>query len=370
MAIKLFFFSATVAVLLAALNLFNNNPSSFPSHQHHFEFVPIVGAIGPESFAFDNLGQGPYTGISDGRIIKWQENQRRWIDFAATTSNRSGCEGPHDHHQTEHICGRPLGLKFNKSNGDLYIADAYMGLQVVGSEGGLATKVVSEAQGIPLGFTNALDIDQRTGSLYFTDSSSLYQRRNYISVILSGDKTGRLMRYKPKSKQVEVLLGNLSFPNGVALSQNGDFLVLAETTSCRIIRYWLQTPRAGTFEVFAQLPGFPDNIKRSEKGGFWVGINSRRKLIFKWVLSYPIIGRTILKLPIDVMKVYKCFANWTGSKGLILRLSEEGEVLDLVEDRSGLRWKSVSEVEERDGSLWIGSIDRPFAGKYKIIQNV
>lgn len=173
------------------------------------------------------------------------------------------------------------------------------------------------------------------------------------------------MRYDPQSKQVDILLENLSFPNGVALSENGDFLLIVETTTCRIIRYWLRTPKAGTFEVFAQLPGFPDNIKRSPRGGFWVGIHSRRKRIFKWILSNPSLGKAILDLPFDIMEAYTYLANWRG-RGLIMRLSEEGDVLDMLEDRDGVKWKAVSEVEENDGNLWIGSIHKSYAGKFKL----
>jgi len=60
----------------------------------------------------------------------------------------------------EHICGRPLGLRFHKRTGDLYIADAYFGLLVVGPQGGLATRLVSKEDGVPLKFTNDLDIDK------------------------------------------------------------------------------------------------------------------------------------------------------------------------------------------------------------------
>ncbi|XP_024029333.1 protein STRICTOSIDINE SYNTHASE-LIKE 2 isoform X2 [Morus notabilis] len=375
---KLFSTAAAFAVLFSALfaanhvfdfaSLSTKDPKSLSDHDHdhhdfgHFEFLPIVGALGPESYAFDSLGDGPYTGVSDGRIIKWQEDQRRWIDFAVTSPNRSSCEGSHDHHLTEHICGRPLGLSFHKTSGDLYIADAYMGLLVVGAEGGLATRVVTQAQGVPFAFPNGLDINDENGLVYFTDSSSRYQRRNYLSVILSGDTTGRLMSYDPQSKQVDVLLENLSFPNGVALSQNGDFLLIAETTSCRIMRYWLRTPKAGTFEVFSQLPGFPDNIKGSPRGGFWVGIHSERKKVFELILSYPSIAKAILQLPFDVMKAYTSLGKWRG-RGLMIRLSEEGVLLDVLEDKSGVKWKAVSEVEERDGNLWIGSIHKPYAGK-------
>lgn len=79
--------------------------------------------------------------------------------------------------KNEHICGRPLGLRFDKKTGDLYIADAYFGLMKVGPEGGVATSLATEAGGVPLIFTNDLDIDAE-GNVYFTDSSAQYQRRS------------------------------------------------------------------------------------------------------------------------------------------------------------------------------------------------
>ncbi|KAB1215675.1 hypothetical protein CJ030_MR4G009233 [Morella rubra] len=37
---------------------------------------------GPESMAFDPQGRGPYTGVSDGRVLFW--NGQSWTDFAFT----------------------------------------------------------------------------------------------------------------------------------------------------------------------------------------------------------------------------------------------------------------------------------------------
>lgn len=90
---------------------------------------------------------------------------------------RDGCEGGDEDSKMEHICGRPLGLRFHEKSGDLYIADAYMGLLVVGRNGGPASPIVREVDGVALGFTNALDIDQTTGVVYFTDSSTRFPRR-------------------------------------------------------------------------------------------------------------------------------------------------------------------------------------------------
>ena len=78
--------------------------------------------------------------------------------------------------KNEHICGRPLGLRFQKKTSDLYIANAYFRLLKVGPEGGLASSLTTEAEGVPLRFTNDLDNDEE-GNVYFTNSSTKYQRR-------------------------------------------------------------------------------------------------------------------------------------------------------------------------------------------------
>lgn len=366
MSSKLFLSASIILVISTLLSLINHiRFLPYPSleeddHQlqilQDIQVIPIEGtAVGPESFAFDPNGEGPYTGVSDGRIIKWQENEVRWIDFAVTSPKRNDCEGLPDPERAEHICGRPLGLRFNERTGDLYIADAYMGLLVVGPHGGLAAKVATQAQGVAFRLTNGVDIDQSSGVVYFSDSSSRYERRNHISLIISGDKTGRLMKYDPKSEEIMVLLNNLSFPNGVALGQNGQFILVAETTNCRILKLWLESPKAGIVEVFAQLPGFPDNIKRNPKGEFWVGIHSRRGKFLEWILSYPWIGNAVAKLPIDITKMTSYLSKWIGH-GLALRLREDGEILEMLEDRNGKIWKYASEIEEKNGYLWIGSV--------------
>ena len=90
--------------------------------------------------------------------------------------NKKACDGS-TNPDLEPTCGRPLGLKFNPATCDLYIADAYFGLLMVGPSGGVAKQLAISAEGVPFRFTNALDIDNKTGEVYFTDSSILFQRR-------------------------------------------------------------------------------------------------------------------------------------------------------------------------------------------------
>lgn len=343
------------------------NDPFVPDYDHELIVLPD-GAVGPESFAFDATGSGPYTGVSDGRIIRWQANESRWVDFAVTSPERYGCEGPHDHSSMEHICGRPLGLQFNEQTGHLYIADAYMGLIEVGPNGGLGTPLAKQVNGVDFGFANSLDIDQSNGLVYFTDSSTRFSRRNHVPVILTGDNTGRLMKFDPKTKETTLLLRNLMFPNGVALSKNADFLLFVETTTCKLFKFWLKTSKVGTLEVLTQFPGFPDNIKRNEKGGFWVGINSPRTKFLDFVISNPWIGNLLVKFSVDLTKLHLRLARFIWSPGMGIRLDEDGNVMEVLDGTKGSKWKYVSEVEEENGNLWIGSVTRPFVVKQKILR--
>uniref|UniRef100_A0A0E0AAS6 Uncharacterized protein n=1 Tax=Oryza glumipatula TaxID=40148 RepID=A0A0E0AAS6_9ORYZ len=77
------------------------------------------------------------------------------------------------------MCGRPLGLQFHHASGDLYVADEYLGLLRAPALGGLAEVVTTETAGVPFNFLNDLDVDQRTGDVYFTDSSSTYRQQQH-----------------------------------------------------------------------------------------------------------------------------------------------------------------------------------------------
>jgi sugar lactone lactonase YvrE len=159
------------------------DPSEMPPHADARECLRGVEVLGSESVAFDPRGRGPYTGVADGRVVFW--DSERWASFTTTSPRwtRELCAGskalPLEYLPNEHICGRLLGLRFDKRNGDLYIIDAYFGLLKVGPEGGLATPLATEAEGVRLNFTNDLDLDDE-GNVYFTDSSIHFQRRSVL----------------------------------------------------------------------------------------------------------------------------------------------------------------------------------------------
>ncbi|XP_004305212.1 PREDICTED: strictosidine synthase-like [Fragaria vesca subsp. vesca] len=147
---------------------------SLGGFEHHEIPVPVVG---PESVAFDCSG-AVYAGVADGRIFKWLGSQYGWSEFATTSPSRPRglCDGS-TNKDNEPICGRPLGLRFDLKTCELYIADAYFGLLKTGPNGGVAQTLATEVNGTPFRFTNDVDINPQTGMVYFTDSSTIYQRR-------------------------------------------------------------------------------------------------------------------------------------------------------------------------------------------------
>jgi len=193
------------------------------------ELVPLDGAAGPESVVFDRGGEGPYAGVSDGRVLRWRPEERRWEEHSCSAPELlDGCRGSQDPGR-EDECGRPLGLKFHDETGELYVADAYHGLRVVGPEENVSRPLLPpEWQGSrPFSFANGIEIDYETGAIYFTETSTRFRRREFLNIVISGDNTGRLLKYDPKSNEVEVLVDGLAFANGLAMSTDGTYLLLA-----------------------------------------------------------------------------------------------------------------------------------------------
>ena len=235
----------------------------------------------------------------------------------------------------ESRCGRPLGLRFDQKSGDLYVADAYKGLMRVAPGGGEATVLVNQVDGYPLRFTNGVDVDQVTGKVYFTDSSMNYQRSQHEMVTRTGDSTGRLMSYDPRTSDVTLLQAGMTYPNGVALSADRTHLVVASTGPCKLLRHWIKGVNAGTSEPFADLPGYPDNVRPDTKGGYWVALHREKN-----------------ELPFG-----------RDSHRLAVRVGNDGKI---VEEMRGPKKVRPTEIMERsNGKIYFGSVELPYVGVVK-----
>lgn len=140
----------------------------------------------------------------------------------------------------EDKCGRPLGLHFHPSDDDLlYIADSYKGLLLGNVKSGQVKTLVDAhhpGEGIlPMRLTNDVTV-LSNGSVFFTDSSSKFDRSNNRMEFLEGTGSGRLLHYNPSNGVVQIALKGLYFANGITTTPNEEHLLISETTRARIIR--------------------------------------------------------------------------------------------------------------------------------------
>lgn len=165
------------------------------------------------------------------------------------------------------------------------------------------------------------------------------------------------MKYDPRSKEVSVLLKGLAFPNGVALSDDRSFLVVAESGTFQIQRFWLRGSKTQTAEVFSPLERSPDNIKKNSKGEFWVALNSGRELQNHGYMESAVL----------VMRETESSVSTWGTKDIVAaKFDEEGKVIGVLDGKGGSTLDSVSEVEEHNGYLWIGSAVKPYVAVIRV----
>lgn len=103
--------------------------------------------------------------------------------------------------------------------------------------------------------------------------------------------------YDPATREAKVVLKGLYYANGVALSKEGDYVMVVETNRIRVHRHWLKGPKAGATEVVIEnLPGAPDGIARASDGNFWVALLSPVPPIAK-LLGEPAVRAIYAWLP-------------------------------------------------------------------------
>ncbi len=287
---------------------------------------------GAEDLAIDAMGR-LYTGTLDGRILRLDGET---LETLATTG------------------GRPLGVELDAA-GALVIADADLGLLRLTPAGDLET-LTDAVDGLRFAFTDDLDIAS-DGRIYFSDASSRFGSHEYLEDCLEARPHGRLLRYDPATRATEVLLDGLYFANGVALSQDEDFVLVNETYRYRITRFWLKGPRAGSSDVFLDnLPGFPDNVSANRRGTFWVACFTVRNARMDRLHRLPFVKRQMAKLPKAIWPKPQPY-------GLVLGVDESGRITRTLQDPTGERIPQVTSATEHDGYLYLGNLNRHWIGR-------
>jgi len=318
------------------------NPGLTGQYQQNSRLAPVerlkLGqGHAPEDVAVDRDGK-IYAGFDDGRIVQLQADGAQPRVFANTY-------------------GRPLGLIFDR-DGNLIVADAIKGLLSVDKTGEVKL-VADEVDGEKFNCLNDLDVGA-DGTIYFTEASHKFPMSRHVNDLLEHQPNGRLLAWDPKTRKTRTLLPGIYFANGVAVSPDQSFVLVAETGTYSVRRVWLTGPKQGQSDVFIEnLPGFPDGISSNGKDKFWLALVTPRQSIFDKLLPHPFLRKIIYRLPKSLQPAPQRYS-------FVVGLDSGGRVAENLQNGASDCYAQISNVIERDGALYFGSIGEDTVGRFKL----
>lgn len=308
--------------------------------------IHLLGYYGAEEFAIDRnndiycgVHKGP-DDFSSGAILKIKPDDT--IEEFLATDNWV------------------TGMQFDE-NGDLIALLNDVGLVKINADKSIDTLMTETPEGAPIRMGTGLKI-AKNGLIYFVNMSSTHKTSmKYINkLILEMKPTGGVYSYNPKTKKSQTISQGNYFGNGLEISTNQDFILVSETSRYRIVKYWIAGEKKGTSEVFMDnLAGFPNNISRSETGDFWIGFTTKRNDQLDKI--HPKVGmkKIVYGLPSFVQPKPEKF-------GMVIKISEEGELLQSLFDSHGNVVTEAGAVVEHKGHLYLGGDVVSYVSKSKI----
>jgi len=284
--------------------------------------------------------------------------------------------------------GRPLGGQFDKKGKGkcLYFADAVLGLARICNLPAkkspsspkpkvelLASRVkLEDGSWSPVNFADDLSIGPKTGHVYFSDASDIKTDQDittglwdlvYSSKLegIRGKRTGRLLRYRPESGEVDILATNVAFANGVAVDKDESFVLYTSTYDGSVRKYHLSGEREGSIvPTSLQFPGFLDGADCSfQRGLCYVAIPTTVPPIMSAIFSMPPwMGIPIRSL---LMMIPRTWAPKPVRYGAAAEIHPGNEntparILRIFQDPDGRDMEMVTGVTEHEGKLYLGSL--------------
>jgi sugar lactone lactonase YvrE len=307
--------------------------------------IALTGEAGPEHIVLGRDGK-LYAAVESGRILRMNPDGTGQQVYAATG-------------------GRVLGFDFDAA-GNLIAADAMKGLLAI-SPDSKVTVLAEQAGGEPIRYADAVVV-AKSGKVYFTDASGRFAPAKWggtfeaaVLDILEQAATGRVAEFDPVTKATRIVAFGLSFPNGIALSQDESALFVAETGRFRI---WKISTAAGELDVtqpsskatilLDNLPGYPDNLMRGLDGRIWVGFTGPRSPKVDAMADKPFLRELTLRLPRALWPLPRKY-------GHVVAFTEDGRVVADLQDPSG-DYPQTTGVTETADRLYIQNLHLPVIG--------
>jgi len=189
----------------------------------------------------------------------------------------------------------------------------------------------------------------------------------FLHAFLEQKPNGRVFRLDVFTGKVEVVLKELYFPNGIQFLPDRDSFIVSECSMARIVRYYFDGPMKGQRKTFINnLPGFPDNIRKSVSGTYYVGLSGIRHSgevsLLDRLGEYPLIRKLIVQA-IPERFLVRLFTSIKPKYGFVLEFDESGKIVRSFQDPSGAVIPDVSQASDDMTHLYLGSFHSDFIAK-------
>ena len=240
------------------------------------------------------------------------------------------------------------------------------------------------------------ETDKSLFSFLIAQSSRRWTSRQLYLSHIEGDKSGQLIKYTPKTDQLEIVREGLAFPKSLELSDDRASVLVTEWLERRVQRLYLSGPKKGSLElVVDELPGEPNHIRRSESKSetYWVPVNAARNAthysnldrISGSVLQKEIV-LYLIKGVDDLFAIFKRFIDadyWSFrwqqyvfgwylndfKHGLVMQIDSTGKILNSLHSTTG-RLTNIEEAVEVDlnkqRNLFLTSAFNQFIAKLSV----
>jgi sugar lactone lactonase YvrE len=295
---------------------------------------------GPEHVAFGPDGR-LYAAVASGKLLRMNADGSAQQVFASTG-------------------GRVLGFAFDEA-GNLIAADAFKGLLEITPDG--KVRVLANAVGgDPIRYADAVVV-ARNGIIYFTDASTRFGPADWggtfeasILDIIEQSASGRVLAYDPASGTTRRVAHGLSFANGIALSEDEQWLFVAETGRYRVWKIAVvvadldlaRGPSAQARVLLDNVPGYPDNLMRGQQGRLWLGFTKPRSAVVDAMADKPWLRSLTLRLPRALWPVPRPY-------GHVIAFTEDGRIVADLQDPSGA-YPETTAVTETTDRLYVQSL--------------
>ncbi|XP_045789094.1 adipocyte plasma membrane-associated protein-like [Trifolium pratense] len=249
-----------------------------------------------------------------------------------------------------------LGITTSKDGG-LIVCDTSLGLLKVTEEDGFSV-ILSQVNGSQLIFADDV-IEASDGNIYFSVGSTKFSLHNWHLDLLEARPNGQLLKYNPMSNETAIVLDDLFFANGVALSKDEDYLIVCETWKFRCVRNWLKGINKGKTDIFIEnLPGGPDNINLAPDGSFWIALVQITSERFGFVHTSKVCKHLLASFP----RLFNLINSATKS-ALVVNVGTDGKIIRKFDDNEGKVISFVTSAVEFEDHLYLGSLHSDFVGK-------